>query len=154
MLCVVTQGKTMTKKSITIDMFRRYSELIRYHTFEDRYEYLRLGGNVGVSTFGFDRYINQDFYRSAEWRRVRDEVIVRDNGCDLGVDGYEINGNLLVHHINPMTADDVVHSEAWITNPEYLITTTNNTHNAIHYGDKSLLVQPFVPRQPGDTKLW
>jgi len=140
------------KKNTT--MFRKYSELRRLFTFEERYEYLRLGGIVGESTFGFDRYINQDFYRSREWRTVRDQVIVRDNGCDLGVDGYDIHGNLLVHHMNPMTADDVVHSEEWILNPEYLITTTQDTHNAIHYGDKTLLKTPFVPRIPGDTKLW
>jgi hypothetical protein len=135
-------------------MFRRYSELMRLHTFEERYDYLRLGGIVGTSTFGFDRYINQDFYRSREWRSVRDQTIVRDNGCDLGIDGYEIHGNLLVHHMNPMTADDVVHGESWIVNPEFLITTTNDTHNAIHYGNQSLLKTPFVPRVPGDTKLW
>ena len=135
-------------------MFRRYSELMRFHTFEERYDYLRLGGIVGTSTFGFDRYINQDFYRSREWRSVRDQTIVRDNGCDLGIDGYEIHGNLLVHHMNPMTADDVVHGEEWIVNPEFLITTTNETHNAIHYGNQSLLKTPFVPRVPGDTKLW
>lgn len=113
-----------------------------------------MGGVVGTSTFGFDRYINQDFYRSREWRSVRDRVIVRDNGCDLGIEGYEIHGNLLVHHMNPMTADDVVHGEDWILNPDFLITTTQDTHNAIHYGDKSLLKTPFVPRQPNDTKLW
>lgn len=135
-------------------IFRKYSELRRLKTFEERYDYLRLGGVVGASTFGFDRYINQDFYRSTEWRRVRDEVIVRDNGCDLGVEGYDIHGNLLVHHMNPMTADDVMHNEDWILDPQYLITTTNNTHNAIHYGDQSLLLKPFVPRAPGDTKLW
>lgn len=144
----------MTKTKMTNTMFRNYSELRRLFTFEERYEYLRLGGIVGTSTFGFDRYINQDFYRSREWRTVRDEVIVRDNGCDLGVEGYDIHGSLLVHHMNPMTADDVVHSEAWIINPDYLITTTQDTHNAIHYGDKSLLKTPFVPRSPNDTKLW
>lgn len=135
-------------------LFRKYSELRRLFTFEERFEYLRLGGVVGTSTFGFDRYINQDFYRSREWRSVRDRVIVRDNGCDLGIEGYEIHGNLLVHHMNPMTADDVVHGEDWILNPDFLITTTQDTHNAIHYGDKSLLKTPFVPRQPNDTKLW
>ena len=135
-------------------LFRRHSELRRLLTFEERFDYCRLGGVVGTATFGFDRYINQDFYRSREWRQVRDEVIIRDNGCDLGVDGYEIHGNLLVHHMNPMSADDVVHSEDWILNPEYLITTTQDTHNAIHYGDKSLLKTPYVPRSPNDTKLW
>jgi hypothetical protein len=138
----------------TTNLFRKYSELRRLFTFEERFEYLRLGGVVGASTFGFDRYINQDFYRSREWRSVRDQVIVRDDGCDLGVEGYEIHGNLLVHHMNPMTADDVVHGEEWILNPDFLITTTQDTHNAIHYGDKSLLKTPYVPRQPNDTKLW
>jgi hypothetical protein len=135
-------------------MTKRYSELIRYHTFEDRYSYLRLGGIVGASTFGFDRYINQDFYRSREWKQVRDQVIIRDNGCDLGIIGYDIHDAILVHHMNPMTADDVVDEEAWILDPEYLITTTNRTHNAIHYGDASLLPKGLVERRPGDTKLW
>jgi hypothetical protein len=135
-------------------MFRKYPELKRLFTFEERYDYLRLGGIVGTSTFGFDRYINQDFYRSRDWRSVREQVILRDNGCDLGVDGYEIHGNLLVHHMNPMTADDVIHGDAWILDPDNLVTTTNDTHNAIHYGDKSLLKTPFVPRSANDTKLW
>lgn len=133
---------------------KTYSELIQFDSFEDRFKYLRLGGSVGESTFGFDRYLNQQFYRSSLWQRVRNDVIVRDLGCDLGVPGYEINGSLLVHHINPMTADDILHNEEWIINPEYLITTTNDTHNAIHYGDISLLKKPFVERRPGDTKLW
>lgn len=145
----------MTKMTTTTsNLFRKYAELRRLFTFEERFEYLRLGGVVGTTTFGFDRYINQDFYRSREWRSVRDQVIVRDEGCDLGVEGYEIHGNLLVHHMNPMSADDVVHGEEWILNPDFLITTTQDTHNAIHYGDKSLLKTPFVPRQPNDTKLW
>lgn len=142
------------KMTSTTSLFRKYSELRRLFTFEERYDYLRLGGIVGTATFGFDRYINQDFYRSREWRSVRDQVILRDNGCDLGVEGYEIYGNLLVHHMNPMTADDVVHGEEWILNPDFLITTTQDTHNAIHYGDKSLLKTPYVPRQPNDTRLW
>lgn len=145
---------SMTNSMSTTKLFRRYSELRRLFTFEERFEYLRLGGIVGTATFGFDRYINQDFYRSREWRSVRDQVIVRDDGCDLGVEGYEIHGNLLVHHMNPMTADDVVHGEEWILNPDFLITTTQDTHNAIHYGDKSLLKTPYVPRQPNDTRLW
>lgn len=133
---------------------RTYSELRRFDTFEERYEYLRLGGGVGESTFGFDRYINQAFYRSTLWKQVRNQVIVRDNGCDLGIPDRPINGSLLVHHINPMTADDIKHGEDWILNPEYLITTTNDTHNAIHYGDQSILRKQFRPRQAGDTKLW
>lgn len=133
---------------------RTYSELRRFDTFEERYEYLRLGGGVGESTFGFDRYINQQFYRSTLWKQVRNQVIVRDNGCDLGILDYPINGSLLVHHINPMSVDDLIHHEEWVLNPEYLITTTHDTHNAIHYGDQSLLKKPFTPRQMGDTKLW
>jgi hypothetical protein len=133
---------------------RTYSELERLPTFEERYDYLRLGGSVGVSTFGFDRYINQDFYRSRDWKLTRDYVIIRDNGCDLGISGYEIHDSILVHHMNPMSADDVIHGEEWILNPEFLISTTKDTHNAIHYGDRSLLRQLFVERGPGDTRLW
>lgn len=131
-----------------------YSELCQLLTFEDRYEYLRLGGGVGISTFGFDRYINQAFYTSSEWKSVRRQVIARDQGCDLGIDGYEIEKGLLVHHINPMDADDIIHFEEWILNPEYLITTSQKTHNAIHYGDRNLLPKPYLPRAYGDTKLW
>lgn len=143
----------MAKKCIVMKT-RSYSELRRLETFEDRYEYLKLEGHVGHSTFGFDRWINQEFYSSWEWKRIRQYVIVRDNGCDLGILGYEIYGNLLVHHINPMEADDIIHGEEWILNPEYLITTTHDTHNAIHYGDKRLLKKPYVARSVGDTRLW
>lgn len=135
-------------------MMKTFTEMNRFNTFEERFEYLRLRGAVGRSTFGFDRYINQQFYRSREWKQARDFVIVRDNGCDLGFPGYEIGGALLIHHINPMTVDDVVHAEDWIFNPEYLITTTHNTHNAIHYSDASLLPKVVIARQSGDTKLW
>jgi hypothetical protein len=133
---------------------RRYSEMVMEETFLDRFEYLKLGGVVGRSTFGFDRYINQQFYSSWEWKNIRKEVIVRDEGCDLGVPGYEIHNGLLIHHINPVEIIDIVHSEGWLLDPEYLITTTHDTHNAIHYGDQSLLKLPFVKREPGDTKLW
>lgn len=133
---------------------RSYSELSRFTTFDDRFDYLMLGGSVGQSTFGFDRWINQQFYTSREWKHVRNDVIVRDNGCDLGVRGHEIQGNVLVHHVNPMDSDDLIHGEEWILNPEFLVTTTHSTHNAIHYGDRSLLPRPLVERQPGDTKLW
>jgi hypothetical protein len=135
-------------------MTRRYSELRGLETFEERLEYLTIGGNVGDYTFGFDRYINQDFYRSHEWKTVRNEVIVRDNGCDLGLPDYPINGSLLVHHMNPMAVDDILHGEASIIDPEFLITTTTNTHNAIHYGNRDLIAKPYVARAPGDTKLW
>ena len=133
---------------------RTYHELRRYDSFLERYEYLKLEGEVGHATFGFDRHINQAFYASWEWKQVRQQVILRDNGCDLGVRGFEINGSLLIHHINPIDADDIVHSRDWVLNPEFLITTTHDTHNAIHYGDKSLLRTEFVERKPGDTKLW
>lgn len=133
---------------------RTYSDLCLLETFEDRFDYLRIGGSVGHSTFGFDRWINQQFYSSWEWKNVRQRVIIRDNGCDLGIPGYEINGGLLIHHINPMDSDDIIHGEEWILNPEFLITTTQNTHNAIHYGDRSLLHVPYTPRSPGDTRLW
>lgn len=135
-------------------MIRTYSELISRNSFEDRFEYLRLHGEVGASTFGFDRHLNQVFYTSREWHDVRNHVIVRDNGCDLGVEGYEIHINLLIHHINPMTPDDLIHHEAWVLDPEYLITTTHTTHNAIHYSNESLLPKVVPERKPGDTKLW
>lgn len=133
---------------------KTYSEMLRFSSFEDRFEYLRLHGALGRTTFGFDRHINQRFYKSQEWKNVRDFVIVRDDGCDLGVSGYEIYGNILIHHINPMTIEDVVHGAEWIFNSEYLITTTHNTHNAIHYSDTSLLPKIVVARESGDTKLW
>lgn len=135
-------------------IIRTYSELMSYQTFEDRFEYLRLGGSVGVDTFGFDRYINQGFYTSKEWKDVRRHVILRDNGRDLAFPGHEINGSPLVHHMNPVDRDDIIHGEDWIIDPEFLITTTHNTHNAIHYGDRSLLKTHFVERKPGDTNLW
>jgi hypothetical protein len=133
---------------------KTYSDLSILKTIQDRFEYLKLGGLVGKETFGFDRYLNQSFYRSREWRSIRDHVIVRDNGCDLGVQGYEIHDSILVHHINPLTSDDIVNSEEWLLDPEFLITTTQATHNAIHYGDRSLLPLEVTVRRAGDTKLW
>lgn len=135
-------------------MIRRYSELRRLDTFEDRFEYLKLRGGVGEKTFGFERYLNQQFYRSTEWRRTRQIVIARDNGLDLGFEGYEIYDRIIIHHMNPMTIEDVESGSDDILNPEYLITTTHMTHNAIHYGDIGLIPKPLVARQPGDTKLW
>lgn len=133
---------------------RSYHALRTLATFEERYDYLKLGGEVGKQTFGFDRWLNQNFYTSREWRYVRQQVILRDNGCDLGVPGYEIEVQLLIHHMNPLTAEDIEHGGEWILDPEYLITTSKKTHNAIHYGDRSLLPQPYVERIPGDTRLW
>ena len=133
---------------------RRYSELRRLESFRERYDYLALRGVVGESTFGFDRWLNQEFYRSREWRDARSFVIARDNGCDLGVPGYEIHADLLVHHMNPLSVKDIEHGESWIIDPEFLITTSRRTHNAIHYGDETLLPRGPIKRQPGDTKLW
>lgn len=133
---------------------RSYSELRRLQSFEDRYRYLRISGYVGEQTFGFDRYLNQRFYTSREWKQVRDYVLVRDNGCDLGIEGYEIYDRPIIHHMNPMTLQNVVDGDYSNLDPEFLITTTHNTHNAIHYGTESLLPSAPVTRRPGDTKLW
>lgn len=135
-------------------MIRRYSELRRIPTFEERFDYLKLNGSVGRETFGFDRYINQRFYTSKEWRDIRHHVIARDLGLDLGAEGYEINSRILIHHMNPIVVDDILHKNDDILDPEFLITTCHNTHNAIHYGDSSLLPKPLVERSRGDTKLW
>lgn len=133
---------------------RTYEEMIQFRTLEERFNYLQLSGDVGTSTFGFDRYLNQRFYTSTEWKRVRNQVIARDNGCDLGVEGFEIHSKILIHHMNPISLEDLTHHNDDILDPEYLICTVLSTHNAIHYGDASLLVQPLVERRPGDTKLW
>jgi len=133
---------------------RSYSELCRLRTFEDRFDYLSLQGVVGQSTFGFDRWINQAFYRSRQWKEVREKVIIRDDGCDLGIQGYEIYSDLLVHHMNPLSAEDITDGESWILDPEFLVTTSMQTHNAIHYGDERLLPRGPIIRQPGDTRLW
>lgn len=137
-----------------ITMTRCYSELVTLGTFDERFEYLKLDGGVGRATFGFDRYLNQEFYTSSFWRDVRAEVMIRDNGCDLAVPGYEIFVNPLVHHMNPLTPDDILHREEWILDPEYLILTTHNTHNDIHFGRKRLFPRTVTKRSPGDTKLW
>lgn len=135
-------------------MIRTYSELIMLPTFKERYEYLRLGGVVGKDTFGFDRYLNQIFYKSPEWQSVRREVIIRDNGCDLGVDGYEIKEKILIHHMNPINVEDIIRRSDMLLNPEYLITTVLPTHNAIHYGDATLLVTMPRERSKNDTCPW
>lgn len=133
---------------------RTYTELSRLYTFEDRFDYLRLVGNVGQATFGFDRYINQKFYRSKEWREIRSYVIVRDHGCDLGIEGRDLHTNILIHHMNPIDVTEISSGDSSLTDPEFLITTTHATHNAIHYGDITLLPKPFDERRPNDTKLW
>lgn len=133
---------------------RTYSELITLPTFEERFHYLQLDGRVGEETFGFDRYLNQAFYKSEEWLRVRDLVIVRDNGCDLGIEGREIYGRILIHHMNPITIDDIAKRSKYLLDPEYLITTVKNTHDAIHYGDESLLIKLPIERTRNDTCPW
>lgn len=135
-------------------MIRTYSELRSIATFEERFRYLALNGRVGIETFGFDRYLNQKFYRSQEWQSIRPAVIVRDLGCDLGIDGYEIHSDLYIHHMNPITPDQLVEGDPDVLDPEFLITTTHRTHNAIHYGDENLLPRRLVERRPGDTKMW
>ena len=133
---------------------KTYSELIALPTFEERYEYLRLNGRVGEDTFGFDRYLNQNFYRSAEWRRIRDRVIVRDNGCDLAIDDRIIYGKILIHHMNPITDKDLFNLSDILLDPEYLICVSHNTHNAIHYGDGERLVKDPIVRTKNDTCPW
>lgn len=133
---------------------RTYSELILRPTFEERFQYLRLDGKVGAETFGFDRYINQVFYRSQKWKSVRDYVIIRDNGCDLGIEGHEIYGKILVHHMNPISIDDVLNESDFLLDPEFLISTIHNTHNAIHYGDENLLITAPIERSKNDTCPW
>lgn len=135
-------------------MIRTYSELIKLPTFEERFEYLRLDGIVGEDTFGFDRYLNQAFYRSQRWKSIRDKVIIRDNGCDLGMEGYDIYSKIIIHHINPIRVKDIELESDYLLNPEFLICTTHNTHNAIHYGDANLLITAPVERTKNDTCPW
>lgn len=133
---------------------RTYSELSKLTTFEERYRYLRLGGRVGEETFGFDRWINQMFYKDPEWLKIRDEVIIRDNGCDLGIEGREIYSRIIVHHMNPITKADILDRSEFLLNPEYLICTVKNTHDAIHYGDENLLITLPMERSVNDTCPW
>ena len=133
---------------------RTYSELITLPTFRERYEYLKLNGRVGEETFGFDRYLNQAFYKSEEWRAVRDYIIVRDNGCDLGMEGHEIFGKILIHHMNPISKRDILDRSDLLLNPEYLICTIKNTHDAIHFGDENLLIVAPIERRKNDTCPW
>lgn len=134
---------------------RRYSELSQLNTFEERFNYLRLDGSVGMDTFGFDRYMNQQFYRSKEWKDIRDKVIIRDNGCDLGIPGNEIKGKVYIHHMNPLTPNDIEFSTENLLNPEYLVCVSHSTHNAIHYGNDTFLDKnKIVERMSGDTCPW
>lgn len=135
-------------------IIRTYSELITFKTFEERYAYLRLGGIVGKETFGFDRYLNQMFYKTDEWKEIRDYVIIRDNGCDLAMEDREIYERIIVHHMNPITVEDILNRSKYLLDPEYLITTIKNTHDAIHYGDESLLIKAPVERKKYDTCPW
>ena len=136
-------------------IIRTYKELSQLKTFEERFEYLKLGGLVGVDTFGFDRYLNQMLYRSSEWKAIRHKVIVRDNGCDLGCDDHEIFGQrIIIHHMNPISIEDIKEGSKFLLNPEFLITTIHSTHNAIHYGDSSLLVSAPIERRQNDTCPW
>ena len=136
-------------------MIRTYNELIQLQTFEDRFNYLRLYGEVGKETFGFDRIYNQKFYRSKEWKDIRNYVITRDHGCDLGILDREIPGRIMVHHMNPISMEDIKHSSDYLLNPDYLITVSPMTHDAIHYSDESILLSStIIERKPGDTKLW
>ncbi len=145
---------TKPRVTMTSMMTRTHSDLARLNTFDERFEYLKLGGGVGRSTFGFDRYVNQQFYTSREWQTVRQHVIVRDEGCDLGIIGYEIHVNLLIHHMNPLNVEDILHNEDWILDPEFLITTTHSTHNNIHFGGSNPYPKVVVNRASGDTTLW
>ena len=135
-------------------IIRTYSELITLPTFEERFRYLQLKGVVGEDTFGFDRYLNQVFYRSQRWKEVRDLVIIRDMGCDLAIKDREIFGRIIIHHMNPIRLSDIENESAYLLNPEYLICTTHDTHNAIHYGDESLLMKAPVERSKNDTCPW
>lgn len=139
---------------IPMSEIRTYSELITLPTFKERFEYLKLGGAVGKETFGFDRYLNQTFYRSQEWKSVRDFVIVRDLGCDLAMEGYEIHGRIYIHHMNPIFVRDIIDRTEYLLNPDFLVATTHQTHNAIHYGDVNLLVTAPVERSRNDTCPW
>ena len=135
-------------------MLRTYSELTRFETFEERFDYLALTGQVGTSTFGFDRYLNQRFYSSTEWKKVRNHVLARDGACDLGIEGLDIRYMPLIHHMNPIQPQDLKEFNPDVLEPEFLITTTKNTHNAIHFGDRSRLTPLVVERQPNDQCPW
>lgn len=139
---------TKTKK------IKSYSELQKLKTFEERFNYLKLNGIVGESTFGFDRYLNQIFYRSKRWKRIKDTIIIRDNGCDLGMEDRQIYSRIIVHHMNPLSIEDIEKETDFLLNPEYLICTSHNTHNAIHYGDENLLIKAPIERTINDTCPW
>lgn len=142
-----------TKKMMSMKI-RTYSELITLNTFEERFRYLKLTACVGDETFGFDRYLNQQFYHSAEWKSLRNEIIIRDNACDLGISDRELNNRIIIHHMNPITKNDLIHQTDYLLNPEYLICVSHKTHQAIHYGDESILDDGVVERSKNDTCPW
>lgn len=145
----------MKNTSTNTKSIKTYSELRNMKTFAERFAYLKLTGAVGQDTFGLDRYLNQRFYRSPEWKHVRDLVIVRDNGCDLGIEDCPITGKVIIHHMNPLSVDDILKDDPeYMMNPEYLICVSHATHNAIHYGDERQLLQDYIPRSPNDTSPW
>ena len=146
--CEIMEGKVIQMS------IRTYSELITLLTFEERFRYLQLGGKDGEDTFGHDRYLNQMFYTSDEWRRIRRDVIVRDNGCDLGIQDREIHGLIIIHHMNPITIEDIINRSEFLLNPEYLISTVKNTHDAIHFSDERILITDPIERRPNDTCPW
>lgn len=135
-------------------MIRTYTELSSIDSFEDRLRYLKLNGNVGSETFGFDRYLNQLFYRSPEWKKIRNEIIIRDKACDLGVEGFELDSRIIIHHMNPISKDDIINQTDLLLNPEYLICTSHRTHQAIHYGDEELIQPRLIERKRNDTCPW
>ena len=141
-------------ETVVLMIIKSYSELIRIPTYKERFEYLKLNGIVGKDTFGYDRYLNQAFYNSPEWRRFRRDIIIRDNGCDLACEGYEIRGKIILHHINPLTQDDLINRREVLFDPENIICVTHNTHNAIHYGDANLLITGPIERTANDTCPW
>lgn len=144
----------MVSKAKKVMVIKSYSELMRLNTFEDRYNYLKLNGQVGVSTFGYDRYINQLLYTSGFWKSIRNKIICRDNGCDLAVPGKIIYNRIIIHHLNVLTLKDIENNTELVSNPEFLICTSDNTHNAIHYGSIDMLIKDYTPRSPNDTCPW
>ena len=148
MPCVVIAEMVM------VMIIKTYSKLISIPTYEERFDYLKLDGIVGKDTFGYDRYLNQAFYNSPEWKRFRRDMIIRDNGCDLACEGYDIRGRIILHHINPLTQEDLINRKEALFNPENIICVSHNTHNAIHYGDANLLIIGPVERTANDTCPW
>ena len=148
MPCVVIAEMVM------VMIIKTYSELISIPTYEERFDYLKLEGVVGKDTFGYDRYLNQAFYNSPEWKRFRRDIIIRDNGCDLACEGYDIRGRIILHHINPLTQEDLINRKEALFNPENIICVSHNTHNAIHYGDANLLITGPIERVANDTCPW